>query len=255
MKAAQTYFTPCAQCGSSRWRDVYVRRSRQMSHPAWRTIRALFWCLSHPSGVTFVCTDYEKMFGTKCHLEALGYSWHDTCFVCAVSHFDWYALSCGLALSLALSVFLPPLPPTSPVQWHFEKRMAEKENCGGVNGWPVVAAHFCDAEVWHLSVSFHVESSAKSTWRGRRSTPRRISRCAKAMPSLRSERTDISALEDGGMLSLHNRPAQMKSASNWLAYTILEIPTSFCHREVHREAEVCFVCLHSQMEWIQTVPE
>ncbi|KAG2455502.1 PDLI7 protein, partial [Polypterus senegalus] len=40
--------------------------------------------------------DYEKMFGTKCHgcdfkidagdrfLEALGYSWHDTCFVCAV---------------------------------------------------------------------------------------------------------------------------------------------------------------------------
>uniref|UniRef100_A0A8K9XGA9 PDZ and LIM domain protein 7 n=1 Tax=Oncorhynchus mykiss TaxID=8022 RepID=A0A8K9XGA9_ONCMY len=39
--------------------------------------------------------DYEKMFGTKCHgcdfkidagdrfLEALGYSWHDTCFVCA----------------------------------------------------------------------------------------------------------------------------------------------------------------------------
>lgn len=41
--------------------------------------------------------DYEKMFGTKCHgcdfkidagdrfLEALGFSWHDTCFVCAVS--------------------------------------------------------------------------------------------------------------------------------------------------------------------------
>ncbi|KAG5852973.1 hypothetical protein ANANG_G00068200 [Anguilla anguilla] len=40
--------------------------------------------------------DYEKMFGTKCHgcdfkidagdrfLEALGYSWHDSCFVCAV---------------------------------------------------------------------------------------------------------------------------------------------------------------------------
>ncbi|XP_051790113.1 PDZ and LIM domain protein 7 isoform X2 [Erpetoichthys calabaricus] len=40
--------------------------------------------------------DYEKMFGTKCHgcdfkidagdrfLEALDYSWHDTCFVCAV---------------------------------------------------------------------------------------------------------------------------------------------------------------------------
>ncbi|XP_060748708.1 PDZ and LIM domain protein 7 isoform X3 [Tachysurus vachellii] len=42
--------------------------------------------------------DYEKMFGTKCHgcdfkidagdrfLEALGYSWHDTCFVCALCH-------------------------------------------------------------------------------------------------------------------------------------------------------------------------
>ncbi|XP_051514793.1 PDZ and LIM domain protein 7 isoform X1 [Myxocyprinus asiaticus] len=40
--------------------------------------------------------DYEKMFGTKCHgcdfkidagdrfLEALGYNWHDTCFVCAI---------------------------------------------------------------------------------------------------------------------------------------------------------------------------
>ncbi|KAK2849341.1 hypothetical protein Q5P01_009175 [Channa striata] len=40
--------------------------------------------------------DYEKMFGTKCHgcdfkidagdrfLEALGYSWHDSCFVCAL---------------------------------------------------------------------------------------------------------------------------------------------------------------------------
>lgn len=41
--------------------------------------------------------DYEKMFGTKCRgcdfkidagdrfLEALGFSWHYTCFVCAVS--------------------------------------------------------------------------------------------------------------------------------------------------------------------------
>ncbi|XP_076842694.1 PDZ and LIM domain protein 7 isoform X2 [Brachyhypopomus gauderio] len=44
--------------------------------------------------------DYEKMFGTKCHgcdfkidagdrfLEALGYSWHDTCFVCALCHMN-----------------------------------------------------------------------------------------------------------------------------------------------------------------------
>ena len=44
-----------------------------------------------------VSSDYEKMFGTKCRgcdfkidagdrfLEALGFSWHDTCFVCAVS--------------------------------------------------------------------------------------------------------------------------------------------------------------------------
>lgn len=48
---------------------------------------------------SFLCPlpDYEKMFGTKCQgcdfkidagdrfLEALGFSWHDTCFVCAVS--------------------------------------------------------------------------------------------------------------------------------------------------------------------------
>ncbi|TRY54660.1 hypothetical protein DNTS_031201 [Danionella cerebrum] len=44
--------------------------------------------------------DYEKMFGTKCHgcdfkidagdrfLEALGFSWHDTCFVCAICHIN-----------------------------------------------------------------------------------------------------------------------------------------------------------------------
>ncbi|XP_058271376.1 PDZ and LIM domain protein 7 isoform X4 [Hemibagrus wyckioides] len=44
--------------------------------------------------------DYEKMFGTKCHgcdfkidagdrfLEALGYSWHDTCFVCSLCHIN-----------------------------------------------------------------------------------------------------------------------------------------------------------------------
>ncbi|KAK1798153.1 hypothetical protein P4O66_000647 [Electrophorus voltai] len=44
--------------------------------------------------------DYEKMFGTKCHgcdfkidagdrfLEALGYSWHDTCFVCALCNIN-----------------------------------------------------------------------------------------------------------------------------------------------------------------------
>ncbi|NP_001279145.1 PDZ and LIM domain protein 7 [Callorhinchus milii] len=44
--------------------------------------------------------DYEKMFGTKCQgcdfkidagdrfLEALGYSWHDTCFICAVCHIN-----------------------------------------------------------------------------------------------------------------------------------------------------------------------
>lgn len=41
-------------------------------------------------------TDYYGMFGTNCHgcdfpieagdkfLEALGFTWHDTCFVCAV---------------------------------------------------------------------------------------------------------------------------------------------------------------------------
>ncbi|XP_064182528.1 PDZ and LIM domain protein 7 isoform X3 [Anguilla rostrata] len=47
-------------------------------------------------GEPYCESDYEKMFGTKCHgcdfkidagdrfLEALGYSWHDSCFVCAV---------------------------------------------------------------------------------------------------------------------------------------------------------------------------
>lgn len=131
MKAAQTYFTLCAQNVSPRWSDVYVSRSRQMSHPMSRTITALSWCLSRPSCVTFVSADYEKMFGTKCHgcdfkidagdrfLEALGYSWHDTCFVCAVSQFDWSTLPCGLSLS-PLPLFFPP-PPTSPVQCHAEK--------------------------------------------------------------------------------------------------------------------------------------
>lgn len=72
--------------------------------------------------------DYEKMFGTKCHgcdfkidagdrfLEALGYSWHDTCFVCAVSHFDWYGslrdsscpISSGLRCTIPAEKNLPP---------------------------------------------------------------------------------------------------------------------------------------------------
>lgn len=50
-----------------------------------------------PSSLPPSLPDYEKMFGTKCRgcdfkidagdrfLEALGFSWHDTCFVCAVS--------------------------------------------------------------------------------------------------------------------------------------------------------------------------
>ncbi|XP_025148700.1 PDZ and LIM domain protein 7 isoform X7 [Bubalus bubalis] len=47
-------------------------------------------------GAPYCEPDYEKMFGTKCRgcdfkidagdrfLEALGFSWHDTCFVCAI---------------------------------------------------------------------------------------------------------------------------------------------------------------------------
>ncbi|XP_071426076.1 PDZ and LIM domain protein 7 isoform X4 [Pithys albifrons albifrons] len=47
-------------------------------------------------GLPYCERDYEKMFGTKCRgcdfkidagdrfLEALGFSWHDTCFVCAI---------------------------------------------------------------------------------------------------------------------------------------------------------------------------
>lgn len=128
MKAAQTYFTLGAQYVPPRWSGVYVSRSRQMSPPPsmWRAIEAPLWCLSHPSCVTFVWADYEKMFGTKCHgcdfkidagdrfLEALGYSWHDTCFVCAVSHFDWSSLS----WSLPLSLFLSFSSLTSPVRCH-----------------------------------------------------------------------------------------------------------------------------------------
>lgn len=45
-------------------------------------------------------SDYYKLFGTNCHgcdfpieagdkfLEALGFTWHDTCFVCAVGPRD-----------------------------------------------------------------------------------------------------------------------------------------------------------------------
>lgn len=86
----------------------------------------LLWCLSRPPRVTFVSADYEKMFGTKCHgcdfkidagdrfLEALGYSWHDTCFVCAVSQFDWLILPPLEPLSpLPLPLFFPPPPSTT----------------------------------------------------------------------------------------------------------------------------------------------
>lgn len=176
MKAAQTYFTLCAQQVSSRWSDVYVSRSRQMSPPMSRTIRALFWCLSRPSCVTFVSADYEKMFGTKCHgcdfkidagdrfLEALGYSWHDTCFVCAVSQYDWSAPSPGASLS---APSLLPTSSNSPSSMPSEQKtvdLDENKNYSRVHKWPVVEAHFCDAEVWHLlcpgfsnpSVSFHL---------------------------------------------------------------------------------------------------
>lgn len=48
------------------------------------------------SGLFLIDLDYYTLFGTGCHgcdfpieagdkfLEALGFTWHDTCFVCAV---------------------------------------------------------------------------------------------------------------------------------------------------------------------------
>nr|XP_025861968.1 PDZ and LIM domain protein 7 isoform X4 [Vulpes vulpes]XP_025861974.1 PDZ and LIM domain protein 7 isoform X4 [Vulpes vulpes] len=71
-------------------------------------------------GAPYCERDYEKMFGTKCRgcdfkidagdrfLEALGFSWHDTCFVCAVS-----APNLGLGsypLTLCSSPASLPLP-------------------------------------------------------------------------------------------------------------------------------------------------
>ncbi|XP_043925255.1 PDZ and LIM domain protein 7-like isoform X2 [Protopterus annectens] len=58
------------------------------------------WAFYMEEGQPYCERDYEKMFGTKCHgcdfkidagdrfLEALDYSWHDTCFVCAVCHIN-----------------------------------------------------------------------------------------------------------------------------------------------------------------------
>lgn len=116
--------------------------------------------------------DYEKMFGTKCHgcdfkidagdrfLEALGYSWHDTCFVCAVSHLDWYGSLWGSLCPVSpgcpstmppekkkssissfppLSVSLFLSPAVSPSLRHSVKKTESK--CSQVNSlrllWPV----------------------------------------------------------------------------------------------------------------------
>lgn len=70
-----------------------------------------------PSSLPPSLPDYEKMFGTKCRgcdfkidagdrfLEALGFSWHDTCFVCAVSAPSFLGSPHTL-----FSTCFPPLP-------------------------------------------------------------------------------------------------------------------------------------------------
>ena len=138
--------------------------------------------------------DYEKMFGTKCHgcdfkidagdrfLEALGYSWHDTCFVCAVSHFDWYSspwgprcpVSSGCPSTMppekSASIFgprvpIPPHPPSvsptlSPAVYHslhlpLHSVRKTESKCSRVNNtcplWPVencVNPHLVWYQLW-----------------------------------------------------------------------------------------------------------
>lgn len=112
-------------------------------------------------------SDYEKMFGTKCRgcdfkidagdrfLEALGFSWHDTCFVCAVS-----APLPGLGLVLYQ-------PPSHALPLEF------------LRGWegdsPATPAPYY--------LTLPVLRYARSTWKERLSTPRRTSPSARATPS------------------------------------------------------------------------
>lgn len=115
-------------------------------------------------------SDYEKMFGTKCRgcdfkidagdrfLEALGFSWHDTCFVCAVSAPQRGLGSCPLVLcSLSASL---PLPASG-----IHERLGRGLSCHPPTQCGLTLRY------------------ARSTWKERLSTPRRTSPSARATPS------------------------------------------------------------------------
>lgn len=97
----QTWHTTCfvcAACGKAFGNSLfhmedgepYCEKGTQvflLSPYIWVVISNLLWCLF---------LDYVALFSTKCHgcdfpveagdkfIEALGHTWHDTCFVCAV---------------------------------------------------------------------------------------------------------------------------------------------------------------------------
>nr|XP_030702762.1 PDZ and LIM domain protein 7 isoform X4 [Globicephala melas] len=114
---------PHLHCASCRWRGPWRRRWQQwqdsrvppvpQGHPEIMHALKMTWhvhCFTCAAcktpirnrafymeeGAPYCERDYEKMFGTKCRgcdfkidagdrfLEALGFSWHDTCFVCAI---------------------------------------------------------------------------------------------------------------------------------------------------------------------------
>lgn len=159
------------------------------------------------------------MFGTKCHgcdfkidagdrfLEALGYSWHDTCFVCAVSLFSIHSplvtSSAAARPSQCLSSPPPDLgyfvsQPRLPAEW------ARIEPPPPISLAPLARllnTLFCNSlcEIDQNPDSFpltlysffcsilRLHSFATSTWRARRSTRRRTSLCVKVTPSLLCE--------------------------------------------------------------------
>lgn len=109
------------------------------------------------------------MFGTKCRgcdfkidagdrfLEALGFSWHDTCFVCAVS---------------APSVLGSPAPCSPPAFLHCLPLGFMRGREGAFPATPTPSD-------WTLAVPRYV----RSTWKERLSTLRRTNPFARAMPS------------------------------------------------------------------------
>lgn len=113
----------CAACkapirtGPSTWRRGPLLGEIGMAGPAERAGCRQGEPKSPATWLLSASPDYEKMFGTKCRgcdfkidagdrfLEALGFSWHDTCFVCAVS-------TLGLQAPSPEPCVLHPLPST-----------------------------------------------------------------------------------------------------------------------------------------------